>query len=182
MYAASTIVACFWIPMYACYQVAEPQKRPDIMYEIWANAEDEDIKLENVMQYGGQELKDVDGFISGWIGYLGTKKEALGWSCTFMKEGLAIYLRYLFNGKPMHSGIKKKLNITKNAFGSDYDDESFYTIFLSCFSDFSGFSYLFWKSFRLFRCVWGAVLVISVVSAIFFGDFSGCFAVFGELF
>ena len=42
--------------MYACYQVAEPQKRPDIMYEIWANAEDEDIKLENVMQYGGQEL------------------------------------------------------------------------------------------------------------------------------
>lgn len=70
--------------------MAEPQKRPDIMYEIWANAEDEDIKLENVMQYGGQELKDVDGFISDWIGYLGTK----------------------------------------NAFGSDYDDESFYTIFL----------------------------------------------------
>lgn len=295
--------------LYACYQVAEPQKRPDIMYEIWANAEDEDIKLENVMKYGGQELKDVDDFISDWIGYLGTKKgylaerlykeavnlsddveakfenakkyvnnhpgiyleilndssvkrelalkigmdgvkridrqlivrskvalktveiaksegkdselieqlymdafesdtcatnylrvfinckdknlskikmreiidryngkegkhflggyvgkseldknvisenmmyilrfldgeflgvlnsgvsskEALGWSCTFMKEGLAIYLLYLFNGKPMHSEIKKMLNITKNAFGSDYDDESFYTIFL----------------------------------------------------
>ena len=47
-----------------------------------------------------------------------------------MKEGLAIYLLYLFNGKPMHSEIKKMLNITKNAFGSDYDDESFYTIFL----------------------------------------------------
>ena len=168
--------------MYACYQVDEPQKRPDIMYEIWANAEDEDIKLENVMQYGGQELKDVDDFISDWIGYLGTKKEALGWSCTFMKEGLDIYLRYLFNGKPMHSGIKKMLNITKNAFGSDYDDESVYTIFLSCFSDFSGFSYLFWRFFRLFRCVWGAVLVISAVSATFFGDLSGCFAVFGELF
>ena len=182
MYAASTIVACFWIPMYACYQVAEPQKRPDIMYEIWANAEDEDIKHENVMQYGGQEFKDVDGFISDWIGYLGTKKEALGWSCTFMKEGLAIYMLYLFNGKPMHSGIKKMLNITKNAFGSDYDDESFYTIFLSCFSDFSGFSYLFWGSFRLFRCVWEAVLVILAVSATFFGDLSGCFAVFGELF
>ena len=42
-----------------------------------------------------------------------------------MKEGLAIYLLYLFNGKPMHSEIKKMLNITKNAFGSDYDDESF---------------------------------------------------------
>ena len=29
---------------------------------------------------------------------------------------------------------------------------------------------------------WGAVLVISAVSATFFGDFSGCFAGFGELF
>ncbi|MBD8920263.1 MAG: hypothetical protein EGR92_05075 [[Eubacterium] rectale] len=54
--------------------------------------------------------------------------------------------------------------------------------FGSCFVDFSGFSYLFWRFFRLFRCVWGAVLVISAVSATFFGDFSGCFAVVGELF
>ena len=52
----------------------------------------------------------------------------------------------------------------------------------SCFSDFSGFSYLFWRFFRLFHWVWGAVLWISAVSATFFKNFSGCFAVVGELF
>ena len=51
-----------------------------------------------------------------------------------------------------------------------------------CFSDFSGFSYLFWRFFRPFRWVWGVVLWISAVSATFFRIFSGCFAVVGELF
>lgn len=75
-------------------------------------------------------LRFLDGEFLGVLNSGVSSKEALGWSCTFMKEGLAIYLLYLFNGKPMHSGIKKMLNITKNTFESDYDDESFYTIFL----------------------------------------------------
>ena len=52
----------------------------------------------------------------------------------------------------------------------------------SCFVDFSGFSYLFWRFFRLFRWFWGAVLWISAVPATFFRNFSGCFAGVGELF
>ncbi|MFQ7051167.1 MAG: hypothetical protein ACLRRR_06195 [Agathobacter rectalis] len=48
--------------------------------------------------------------------------------------------------------------------------------------DFSSFSYFFQEFFRLFRWVWGAVLWISAVSATFFKNFSGCFAVVGELF
>lgn len=52
----------------------------------------------------------------------------------------------------------------------------------SCFWDFCGFSYFFPGFFRLLGWVWGAVLGISVVSATFFRDFSGCFAVIRELF
>ena len=44
-------------------------------------------------------------------------------------------------------------------------------IFLSCFGDFSDFSYFFPEFFRLFRCGWGAVLGISAVSATFLGIF-----------
>jgi len=42
---------------------------------------------------------------------------------------------------------------------------------LSCFGDFSDFSYFFPEFFRLFRCGWGAVLGISAVSATFLGIF-----------
>ena len=87
---------------------------------------DKNVISENMMYI----LRFLDGEFLGVLNSGVSSKEALGWSCTFMKEGLAIYLLYLFNGKPMHSEIKKMLNITKNAFGSDYDDESFYTIFL----------------------------------------------------
>ena len=75
-------------------------------------------------------------------------------------------------------------------------------IFLSCFGDFSDYSYFFWG----FSGCWGAVLGISAVSATFFWDFpavglnlgccfrnfcgfsyffwdfSGCWAEFGVLF
>ena len=50
------------------------------------------------------------------------------------------------------------------------------------FCGFRRFQLLFWRFFRLFRWVWGAVLWISAVSATFFKNFSGCFAVVGELF
>ena len=50
------------------------------------------------------------------------------------------------------------------------------------FWEFQQFQLLFWRIFRQFRWVRGAVLVISAVSATFFGDFSGCFAVVRELF
>jgi hypothetical protein len=53
---------------------------------------------------------------------------------------------------------------------------------LSCFGDFSDFSYFFPEFFRLFRCGWGAVLGISAVSATFLGIFPAVFAVVRELF
>ena len=42
-----------------------------------------------------------------------------------------------------------------------------HAIFLSCFGDFSDFSYFLPGLFRLLGWVWGAVLVISAVSATF---------------
>ena len=52
----------------------------------------------------------------------------------------------------------------------------------SCFRDFNGFSYFFWRFFRLFRWFWGAVLGISAVSATFLGIFPAVSLWLGELF
>ena len=52
----------------------------------------------------------------------------------------------------------------------------------SCFVDFSSFSYFFPGFFQLFRWVWGAVLVISAVSATFFQNFSSFWTGFRVLF
>ena len=52
----------------------------------------------------------------------------------------------------------------------------------SCFVDFSGFSYLFWRFFRLFHWVWGVVLWISAVSATFLEIFPAVSLGFGSCF
>jgi len=51
-----------------------------------------------------------------------------------------------------------------------------------CFGDFCSFSYFLPGLFRLLGWVWGAVLVISAVSATFSRVFSGFWAGFGVLF
>ena len=55
-------------------------------------------------------------------------------------------------------------------------------IFLCCFGIYSDFSYFFSQFFQLLGWFLEAVLVIFAVSATFFKNFSGCFAVVGELF
>ena len=37
------------------------------------------------------------------------KKEALGWTGTFMKEGFALFMLYLYQGKELTPGIKQML-------------------------------------------------------------------------
>ncbi len=73
---------------------------------------------------------------------------------------------------------------------SDFSDFSyFFGDFFGCFAGFGElfcgfqqFQLLFWRFIRLFRCGWGAVLCISVVSATFFQNFSSFWAGLGCCF
>ena len=48
-----------------------------------------------------------------------SEKDALGWSATFMKQGLAFFLFYLSDGKNLGKGISEMAEITRYAFGFD---------------------------------------------------------------
>ena len=45
------------------------------------------------------------------------KQEALGWTGTFMKQGIALYLLYLYEGRWSGSGMAEMANIAKTAIG-----------------------------------------------------------------
>lgn len=48
-----------------------------------------------------------------------SEKDALGWSATFMKQGLAFFLFYLSDGKNLGKGISEMAKITRYVFGFD---------------------------------------------------------------
>ena len=48
-----------------------------------------------------------------------SEKNALGWSATFMKQGLAFFLFYLSDGKNLGKGISQMAKITRYVFGFD---------------------------------------------------------------
>lgn len=45
-----------------------------------------------------------------------SEKSSLGWTGTFMKEGLALFLLYLHDGKKLQQGSRSMLELTKHAF------------------------------------------------------------------
>ena len=45
-----------------------------------------------------------------------SEKSSLGWTGTFMKEGLALFLLYLHDGKELQQGSRSMLELTKHAF------------------------------------------------------------------
>ncbi len=51
------------------------------------------------------------------------KTEALGWTGTFMKQGIALYLLYLYEGKRMDKGIAAMADIVKDAM--DFSEEEY---------------------------------------------------------
>ncbi len=60
-------------------------------------------------------------FLDGQFAEVLTKglnvQEALGWTGTFMKQGIALYLLYLYDGKRMDRGITAMAGIVKEAIG-----------------------------------------------------------------
>lgn len=45
-----------------------------------------------------------------------SEKSSLGWTGTFMKEGLAVFLLFLYDGKELQQGSQRMLELTKQAF------------------------------------------------------------------
>jgi hypothetical protein len=48
-------------------------------------------------------------------------KAALGWTGTFMKDGIEFFLLYLFGGKSIPQGIARMIGMTKRAFGFTFE-------------------------------------------------------------
>lgn len=62
-------------------------------------------------------LRFLDGQFADVLAKGLDKSEALGWSGTFMKQGIAIYLLYLYEGKWSGKGIIAMADIVKKAMG-----------------------------------------------------------------
>lgn len=62
-------------------------------------------------------LKFLDGQFAEVLAEGLDKTEALGWTGTFMKPGIALYLLYLYEGKRMGSGIAAMAGIAEEAIG-----------------------------------------------------------------
>lgn len=60
-------------------------------------------------------LKFLDGQFADVLEEGLNNPEALGWSGTFMKQGIALYLLYLYEGSWMGKGITAMIDIVKNA-------------------------------------------------------------------
>ena len=89
-------------------------------------------------------LRFLDGQFADVLAKGLNKSEALGWSGTFMKQGIALYLLYLYEGPWTLSGIQEMASIVKSAMGfsaKEYqrglreqndtgEEELFYDLFL----------------------------------------------------
>ena len=64
--------------LYCAYQASSFKERPEVLYEIITNANNDKVTLESIVQHGDQELPDFQEFLVAWIEYLGsqTSKEA----------------------------------------------------------------------------------------------------------
>lgn len=67
-------------------------------------------------------LKFLDGQFSDVLMKGLNKSEALGWTGTFMKQGIALYLLYLYEGQGIGRGISAMAVIVKNAMSFSADE------------------------------------------------------------
>ncbi len=60
---------------YCAYHAVPLGERPEALYGVIANAHEDAITLEAIMQHGDEELPDLEDFLTLWISYLGDKTE-----------------------------------------------------------------------------------------------------------
>lgn len=59
--------------LHCAYQAVPLAKRPEVLYDMIANAHEDAITLEAIMQHGDEELPAFEEFLPLWITYLGDK-------------------------------------------------------------------------------------------------------------
>ena len=59
--------------LYCAYRATTVKERPEVLYEVFANAGNREITLESIMQHGNEDLPDFQEFLEKWILYLGDK-------------------------------------------------------------------------------------------------------------
>lgn len=59
--------------LYCTYHATSLKKRPEVLFEVFLNANNHDITLESMMQHGDEALPDFQDFLELWITYLGDK-------------------------------------------------------------------------------------------------------------
>lgn len=59
--------------VYCAYHAVPAAKRPEVLYDMIANAKEDAVTIEAIMQHGNEELPAFEEFIPLWIAYLGHK-------------------------------------------------------------------------------------------------------------
>lgn len=156
--------------VFISYMGNKMKDRAEEMYCMMGNYECYDIRLEDIMQTGKSDLPDFEEFLPLWINYLGDRTEwgvtdlldeamsmvtddeqrleaALGWSSTFMKEGIALFLLLLYEGKPMSGGINRMMQNIVSSSGFKAEEYFKGTGIKEDIGDYQLFSRLFcqWK-------------------------------------
>lgn len=108
---------------YCAYHAVPSHERPEVLYDVIANAETNDTTLEAIMQHGDEDLPDFPEFLTRWITYLGAIKsgdadrlilEAVG-----LLNDVSAAVRYAEEYAVSHPGLY--LNILENETCTDAD-------------------------------------------------------------
>lgn len=102
--------------VYCAYHAVPPIKRPEALYTIIANAEEDAITLEAIMQHGNEELPALEEFLPVWITYLGDKTghdaDRLILEAASLLNDISLEVLYAEKYADVHPGLY--LNILEN--------------------------------------------------------------------
>lgn len=102
--------------VYCAYHASPSPKRPETLYRIISNAGKDAITLEAVMQHGGEELPELEEFLSLWIAYLGDRTghdaDRLILEAVNLLNDISLEVRYADKYAVVHPGLF--LNILEN--------------------------------------------------------------------
>ncbi|MDE7311395.1 MAG: hypothetical protein K2N87_07240 [Eubacterium sp.] len=102
--------------VYCAYHVAEPAKRPEILYGLIVNAKKAEITLEAIMQHGDEELPALEDFLLLWITYLGDQTghdaDRLILEAVSLLNDVSLEVQYAEKYAAVHPGLY--LNILEN--------------------------------------------------------------------
>lgn len=109
---------------YCAYHAVASAERPEVLYGIIINAEEDAVTLEAVMQHGEEELPEFEEFLPSWIAYLGDKTghdaDRLISEAVDLLNDISLELQYAEKYAAVHPGLY--LEILENGKHMSVDD------------------------------------------------------------